>query len=65
MKDILKDDPIDFLISSPYQRAILTIGNLASELNKDIILEEDLKERKLSGVEFVVASVKSVIRLWD
>ncbi|BCG60761.1 histidine phosphatase family protein [Paenibacillus sp. URB8-2] len=49
VKDVLLNEHIDVLISSPYERAILTIKDLAIELNMDIRLEEGLRERQLTG----------------
>ncbi|MFD1772470.1 histidine phosphatase family protein [Paenibacillus rhizophilus] len=50
VKDVLMNEHIDILISSPYERVILTIKDLAIELNMDIRLEEDLRERQLTGI---------------
>ncbi len=52
VKDILLHEPVDLLISSPYERAVLTIRELADHLRKEIVLEEDLRERQLSGEDF-------------
>lgn len=49
VKDVLKNEHIDFMFSSPYERAIQTIRPLAIERRKEIVLEEDLRERKLVG----------------
>ncbi|OIK10699.1 histidine phosphatase family protein [Bacillus sp. MUM 13] len=46
--DILKDENIDAVISSPYVRSILTVEKLAKEIGKDILVFEDLKERIFS-----------------
>jgi len=54
VKEALMDEDIDALISSPYERAILTIKDLAIELNKQIIIEEDLRERQLAGEEYEI-----------
>lgn len=55
VKEILSNEDIDIFISSPYERAILTIKELAVERNKDIQMEEDLRERRLIGEEHEVA----------
>ncbi|KAB7671279.1 histidine phosphatase family protein [Bacillus sp. B1-b2] len=39
---------MDHIISSPYNRAILTVQELANRLQKKIMIEEDLKERVFS-----------------
>lgn len=52
IRNILVEETIDVLVSSPYRRATETIQELADALNKDIIIEEDLRERKLSETGF-------------
>ena len=47
--EILMDEGIDFIISSPYARAILTVEGLAKQLNLDIEIFEDLRERHFVG----------------
>lgn len=42
--ELLKDEGIDTLVSSPYRRAILTIEELAESLGKEILVFEDLRE---------------------
>lgn len=46
---ILEGKNIDYILSSPYKRAIQTVEGLAEVLNKEITLVEDFKERKLAG----------------
>ncbi|WP_339276832.1 histidine phosphatase family protein [Paenibacillus sp. FSL W8-0426] len=46
--EILKDEGIQSMISSPYARAILTLEGLAAELELDIQVMEDLRERHFS-----------------
>lgn len=46
--DILKDEGINIIISSPYARAVLTVERLAGELDLDIQIFEDLRERHFS-----------------
>ncbi|MHA6484122.1 histidine phosphatase family protein [Paenibacillus sp. strain BS8-2] len=50
VKNILSDTEIDIVISSPYERAIQTIKPLATDLKKEIILFEGLKERTLGEI---------------
>jgi 2,3-bisphosphoglycerate-dependent phosphoglycerate mutase len=45
VKLLLKSEAIDVFVSSPYERAVLTIKELARSLGKKIIRFEDLKER--------------------
>ncbi len=42
---ILQKEAIDLFVSSPYQRAILTIKDLATDLGKEVLVFEDLKEK--------------------
>lgn len=42
--ELLKDEGITVFTSSPYNRAILTIQELAHSLGKEIVVFEDLKE---------------------
>lgn len=45
----LQNEDIHYVISSPYKRAIQTVEGIAKLKGKDIIIEEDFKERVLSG----------------
>ncbi|MDP5273716.1 histidine phosphatase family protein [Chengkuizengella axinellae] len=47
--EILKREGIEVFVSSPYQRAILTIQELATYSEQEIIVYEDLKERVFSN----------------
>ncbi|MCP3740972.1 histidine phosphatase family protein [Rossellomorea sp. BNER] len=47
--DLLQTEEIEVFISSPYNRAILTIQELANQLGKEILIFEDLKERVFSA----------------
>ena len=40
----LKDKNIEFIFSSPYKRAIATAAIIASNINTDIEIENDLRE---------------------
>ncbi|NOU96612.1 histidine phosphatase family protein [Paenibacillus sp. LMG 31456] len=42
--ELLKDEGIDTFVSSPYERAILTIEELARSLGKEVLAFEDLRE---------------------
>ncbi|WP_440117620.1 histidine phosphatase family protein [Paenibacillus sp. QZ-Y1] len=48
IREILKEEGIHMIISSPYARAILTLEGLATELDLDIQIMEDLRERHFS-----------------
>ncbi|MCM2982962.1 histidine phosphatase family protein [Niallia circulans] len=45
---MLQKEEIDLFVSSPYQRAILTINDLAAALGKEVFIMEDLKEKVFS-----------------
>ncbi|WP_242222441.1 histidine phosphatase family protein [Bacillus cereus group sp. BfR-BA-01380] len=42
--ELLKDEGVDTFVSSPYSRAVLTIEELAHYYEKDILVDENLKE---------------------
>ncbi|MEK6190333.1 MAG: histidine phosphatase family protein [Carnobacterium alterfunditum] len=46
--EILKAEEIDVVISSPYIRSVLTVERLAHQIDEEILVFEDLKERKFS-----------------
>jgi 2,3-bisphosphoglycerate-dependent phosphoglycerate mutase len=58
--EVLKEEGIDVIISSPYNRAILSIEGLAQNLGLDIKTFEDLRERYFAGE--IIADLMSVIR---
>ncbi len=43
--NVLKEEGINAVISSPYKRSILTIQELAEQLGQKVLVFEDLKER--------------------
>lgn len=43
--ELLKSRNIDIIMSSPYKRSMDTVGSLAKALNKDILTDEDFRER--------------------
>lgn len=45
---ILKDEEIDMVVSSPYLRSILTVEKLAKSIGEEVLIYEDLKERRFS-----------------
>ncbi|ALC90743.1 phosphoglycerate mutase [Bacillus sp. FJAT-18017] len=45
----LEKEAIDFIVSSPYERAIQTVKGVADCIGKEIILEDDFKERNLAA----------------
>lgn len=46
--DILKDEKIDAVVSSPYIRSILTVEKIAQQIGQEVLVIEDLKERIFS-----------------
>jgi len=53
--EILMDEGIDLIFSSPYARAILTVEGLAKQLNLDIRIVEDLRERHFVGEDIHIS----------
>ncbi len=47
--EILKGEKIDAVASSPYLRSILTVKNVAEHIGQEVLIYEDLKERKFSS----------------
>jgi 2,3-bisphosphoglycerate-dependent phosphoglycerate mutase len=45
---ILKEENIDYMISSPYKRAVQTVEGVADYFGKEVIVENGFKERILS-----------------
>ena len=43
--DALQGEGIDVVISSPYNRSILTVQQLAKQIGQEVLVFEDLKER--------------------
>lgn len=47
--DILKDEGINTVISSPYTRSILTVEPLAKQIGQEVLVFEEFKERIFSA----------------
>lgn len=47
--DILQKEGIDTVISSPYSRSILTVQKVAEQIEKEVIVFENLKEKIFSA----------------
>jgi 2,3-bisphosphoglycerate-dependent phosphoglycerate mutase len=58
--DILKNENIDAVVSSPYIRSILTVEQLAQQIGKDVLVFEDLKERMFSSEASRVTDKESI-----
>ena len=50
--EILKQEGIEAVISSPYARAVMTVQGLADHLGVEVELFEDLRERHFSGEDY-------------
>ncbi|PWV98676.1 2,3-bisphosphoglycerate-dependent phosphoglycerate mutase [Paenibacillus cellulosilyticus] len=56
--ELLKSEGIEVFVSSPYQRAILTIQELAHDAGQEIIVYENLKEQHFSSTEIRMPDVE-------
>ncbi|MCM3757151.1 phosphoglycerate mutase family protein [Sporosarcina aquimarina] len=48
MSEVLKNEPIDVVISSPYKRAVQTVEAIAEFIDQKVIIDKGFMERKLS-----------------
>lgn len=51
---LLIDEEIDIIISSPFSRAILSVEGLARNLNLEIKIFEDLRERHFAAEDYII-----------
>jgi 2,3-bisphosphoglycerate-dependent phosphoglycerate mutase len=49
VKRFFKDKEIDYVMSSPFLRAVDTVASLAAEINKEVLVLEDFRERKIDS----------------
>lgn len=49
VSDVLIEEGIEVVISSPYHRSILTVQQLAIHLGQEVLVVEDLKERTFTS----------------
>ncbi|USK42252.1 histidine phosphatase family protein [Cytobacillus oceanisediminis] len=56
--DILKDEEIDAVVSSPYIRSLLTVEKLAQLIGQEVIVFEGLKERIFSSNDNRVSDIE-------
>lgn len=61
--NLLKEEQIDVVLSSPYKRAIQTVQGVAQHFDLSIQIEEDLRERLLSK-EPVIDFEKAMMKVW-
>ncbi|GAA0394626.1 histidine phosphatase family protein [Paenibacillus motobuensis] len=52
--ELLQDEGIDMIVSSPYARAMLTVEGLAGKLNLPIETYEDLRERQFADDSYLI-----------
>ncbi|MCM3736591.1 histidine phosphatase family protein [Bacillus cytotoxicus] len=61
--EVLKNEPIDVVIASPYKRAIQTVEGVAKHFQLSIELEEDVRERLLS-LQPVQDFKQAITKVW-
>jgi len=61
---ILENENIDFIISSPYKRAIQTVEGIATFIGKEVAIEDGFKERTLS-LEPVEDFNLAITKVWE
>ncbi|WP_240793350.1 histidine phosphatase family protein [Psychrobacillus vulpis] len=62
--ECLKQEKIDFIVSSPYKRAIQTVEGISNYCGKKIEIYNDLRERTLS-LEPVSDFKHAITKLWE
>ncbi|MDR9853891.1 histidine phosphatase family protein [Paenibacillus sp. VCA1] len=50
--ELLREEGIGVFVSSPYARSVMTIQELADRAGQEMIVHEDLKERRFSASEY-------------
>lgn len=53
--ELLQDEGINLIVSSPYARAVLTVEGLAERLNLEIQSIEELGERHFAGENYIIS----------
>ncbi|MGD8192418.1 histidine phosphatase family protein [Brevibacillus ginsengisoli] len=61
---LLIPEKIDYVISSPYKRAIQTVEGIAAYINKEIEIIDDLRERTLT-TEPVADFHHAISKVWE
>lgn len=64
VSELLEKERIDTVISSPYKRAVQTVQGTASVHGREIVLEEDFKERLLAG-EPIKDFSQAILKVWE
>lgn len=55
---ILKEERLDVVVSSPYRRSIASVEKLAHQIGKDVLVFEDLREKRFSSENERVSNKK-------
>jgi 2,3-bisphosphoglycerate-dependent phosphoglycerate mutase len=64
LTNILENENIDIIISSPYKRAVQTVEGTAKVIGKEVIIEDGFKERNLS-VKPVEDFNLAITKVWE
>lgn len=62
--NILGKEAIDFVVSSPYKRAIQTVQGIADQIGTEILLIDDLRERTLT-TEPAENFALAITKVWE
>ncbi|CAM4471614.1 2,3-bisphosphoglycerate-dependent phosphoglycerate mutase [Paenibacillus endophyticus] len=62
--EFLKDLSVEYVISSPYKRAVQTVEGIAAYIGGQLFILEDFRERLLSGMP-VDDFQAAIERVWD
>jgi len=62
--NILQNENIDMIISSPYKRAVQTVEGVAKVIGEEVIIEDGFKERNLS-VKSVEDFNLAITKVWE
>lgn len=62
--NILENENIDIIISSPYKRAVQTVEGVAKVMGKEVIIEDGFKERNLSAKPVEDFNV-AIAKVWE
>lgn len=62
--EFLKEEEIDFVVSSPYKRAVQTVNGIAEYIDTAIVIIDGFKERTLSTVP-VTDFTFAITKVWE
>src|SRR5699024_1179275 len=62
--ELLENEDIDLIYSSPYKRAVQTVEGIARCIDKEIVLVDDFRERLLAG-EPVDNFTEAISKVWE